>query len=307
MIHTHNHSVEHHSHHAINPQGVNTAFIVGIALNLLFVIIEVITGFKIHSLSLLSDAGHNLADVASLALSLLAFRLVKVKPNDEFTYGYSKTTILTALLNAVILLISIGAITYEAILRLNNPQPIEGFVISIVAAIGIVINSFTALMFFRNKEKDLNIKSAYLHLLSDAIVSFGIVIGGILIYYSGLFWIDSVLSIVIALIILISTWSLLKKSLRLSLDGVPSGISIESIKETAIKINEIYDIHHIHIWALSTTKNALTAHIVLDKNNSLNEIETIISKLKYELHHLNIQHVTLEVESNAESCETKIC
>lgn len=305
--HPHTPVDEHHHHHAKPLTGINTAFIVGISLNFLFVIIEVIAGLSIHSLSLLSDAGHNLADVVALALSLLAFRLVKVKPNQQYTYGYSKTTILVALFNAVVLLVSIGAIVYEAAHRMLNPQPLPGKIIAIIAAIGIVINATTALLFFREKEKDLNIKSAYLHLLSDAIVSLGIVISGIIIYYTNYFWIDAVLSIVIALVILFNTWNLLKQSLRLSLDAVPANITIEKVKHEAEKIQGVKNIHHIHLWAISTTRNALTAHIVVDNNNSLSQIENIKQRVKHTLEHLNIHHATLEVEPEAEICETKDC
>lgn len=305
--HPHTPVDEHHHHHAKPLTSINTAFIVGISLNFLFVIIEVIAGLSIHSLSLLSDAGHNLADVVALALSLLAFRLVKVKPNQQYTYGYSKTTILVALFNAVVLLVSIGAIVYEAAHRMLNPEPLPGKIIAVIAAIGIVINATTALLFFHEKEKDLNIRSAYLHLLSDAIVSLGIVIGGIIIYYTNYFWIDAVISIVIALVILFNTWNLLKQSLRLSLDAVPANITIEKVKHEAEKIQGVKNIHHIHLWAISTTRNALTAHIVVDNNNSLSQIENIKQRVKHTLEHLNIHHATLEVEPEAEICETKDC
>ena len=305
--HPHTPVDEHHHHHAKPLTSINTAFIVGISLNFLFVIIEVIAGLSIHSLSLLSDAGHNLADVVALALSLLAFRLVKVKPNEQYTYGYSKTTILVALFNAVVLLVSIGAIVYEAAHRMLNPEPLPGKIIAVIAAIGIVINATTALLFFHEKEKDLNIRSAYLHLLSDAIVSLGIVIGGIIIYYTNYFWIDAVISIVIALVILFNTWNLLKQSLRLSLDAVPANITIEKVKHEAEKIQGVKNIHHIHLWAISTTRNALTAHIVVDNNNSLSQIENIKQRVKHTLEHLNIHHATLEVEPEAEICETKDC
>src|SRR5882672_3201669 len=174
--HTHDHSHGHshgfgHHHHPVNLKEVNQAFVIGIVLNFAFVIIEVIVGLTIHSLSLLSDAGHNLADVASLAMSLIAIRLLKVKPTEKYTYGFKKTTILVALLNAAILLLSIGAIGYEAVHRLMDPQPLPGKTISIVAAIGIGINGLTAMLFFRSKENDLNVRSAFLHLMSDAIVS----------------------------------------------------------------------------------------------------------------------------------------
>ncbi len=290
----HNHS--HHHNHSAEITNVNTAFIVGIALNFLFVIIEVVVGLFIHSLSLLSDAGHNLADVGALALSLLAFKLIKVKPNKNYTYGYRKTSILVALFNAMILLVSIGAIAYESIHRFLNPEPIQGLTISIVAAIGIVINAVTALMFFRDKEKDLNIKSAYLHLMSDAIVSLGLVIGGVIIYYTNWFWIDPVLSIIIAIVILLSTWRLFKNSLRLSMDGVPENISIEEIKNITINMEGIKDLHHIHIWAISTTQNALTAHLILEENTSIEQEQKIKHELKHQIEHKNIHHITLETE-----------
>ncbi|QEC66561.1 cation transporter [Panacibacter ginsenosidivorans] len=306
MKESHEH-VHHHHHHNVTLTNVNRAFVIGITLNFLFVVIEVITGLYIHSLSLLSDAGHNLADVGALALSLLAFRLMKVKSNKKYTYGYRKTSILVALFNAAVLLISIGAIVYEALHRLLNPEELPGKTIAIVAGIGIVINTVTALFFFSNKEKDLNIKSAYLHLMSDAVVSLGLVIGGIVIFYTNWFWIDSLLSIIIAIVILLSTWHLLKSSLRLSLDGVPEGISLDDIKATAMKVPGVAGLHHIHIWAISTTENALTAHLVIN-NNATNEQEKIIKhELKHALQHKNIHHITLETERENEPCGKEEC
>ncbi len=303
----HHHHHHHHHHHTVPINNINRAFIIGIALNFLFVIIEVGAGLYIHSLSLLSDAGHNLADVAALALSLLAFRLIKMKPTDQYTYGYRKTTILVALFNSVVLFISIGAILYEAAHRFFNPEPLQGNIIAIIAAIGIVINISSALLFFKQKEKDLNIKSAYLHLISDALVSFGIVIGGIIIYYTNYYWIDSVLSIVLVIIIIYNTWDLLKQSLKLSLDGVPEDLNLDTVRQEAEEIEGIKNIHHIHLWALSTTSNALTAHIVVDKSYTFSQIESIKKKLKHRLEHLNIQHATLEVESEQENCDTQDC
>ena len=304
----HKHSHHDHSHsHSVVLTNVNSAFIIGISLNLLFVIIEVITGLSVKSLSLLSDAGHNLADVGSLALSLLAFRLLKVKSNAKYTYGYRKTTILVALLNAAVLLISIGAIAYEAVHRFVNPQPLPGKTIAIVAGIGIVINFITALLFFKNKESDLNIKSAYLHLMSDAVVSAGIVIGGIVIFYTNWYWLDPVISIIIAIVILLSTWSLLKDSLRLSLDGVPKDIDLEKIKTEALTIAGINDIHHIHVWALSTSENAMTGHLVLDTKLHKNEVKSIKDELKHKLQHMNIQHMTIETEFADDPCIVTNC
>jgi len=302
----HSHHGHHHHDHAATLTSVNTAFIVGISLNMLFVIVEVVAGLAIHSLSLLSDAGHNLADVAALALSLLAFKLLKVKSNKKYTYGYRKTSILVALFNSLVLVLSIGAIAYEAFQRLFHPQPVQGTTIAIIAGIGILVNGSTALLFMRNKEDDMNVKSAYLHLMSDALVSLGIVIGGVIILFTGWFWIDSVLSIVIAIVILFSTWSLLRDSLRLSLDGVPANIKLDEIKAMAMKIRGVVDFHHVHIWAISTTENALTAHLVIPVHTSIEEESAIKKNLKHALLHKNIQHITLETERENENCEADI-
>ncbi len=304
--HDHAHGFGHH-HHPVNLTSVNRAFVIGIVLNFAFVIIEVIVGLTIHSLSLLSDAGHNLADVASLAMALVAFRLLRVKPNEHYTYGYKKTTILVALLNAAILLLSLGAISYEAIQRLMAPEPLPGKTISIVAAIGIGINAVTALLFFRNKENDLNVRSAFLHLLSDAIVSAGLVIGGILIFYTHLYWIDPILSLVVAVIILFSTWQLLRDSLRLSLDGVPAGIEIKKVRETISRMKNVKGFHHIHVWAISTTENALTAHLVVDRSSGMETVEALKHKIKHQLLHQNIQHSTLEIEMEDAPCDEPDC
>lgn len=304
---SHDHAHHHHHDHSVALTNVTSAFVVGIVLNFLFVVIEVVTGFFIHSLSLLSDAGHNLADVGALALSLLAFRLLKVKSNERFTYGYRKTSILVALFNAAVLLVSIGAIIYEAIHRLMHPEPLPGKIVALIAGIGIIVNSLTAILFFQNKDKDLNIKSAYLHLMSDAIVSLGLVIGGIIIFYTNYFWIDSVLSIVIAIVIFLSTWRLLKDSLRLSLDAVPENIKLEDIKVAAMKVNGVKDLHHIHIWALSTNENALTAHLVLSQDTDIEQEQKIKHALKHQLEHQNIHHITLETERENEHCKEVVC
>jgi len=300
--HAHGHGFGHH-HHPVNLEKVNRAFVIGIVLNFLFVIIEVIVGLAIHSLSLLSDAGHNLADVASLAMALIAIRLLKIKPTENYTYGYKKTTILVALLNAAILLISLGAIGYEAVHRLMTPEPLPGKTIAIVAAIGIVINAVTALLFMRNRENDLNVRGAFLHLLSDAIVSAALVIGGIVIAFTHLYWIDSVLSLLVAVVILFSTWQLLRDSLRLTLDGVPLGIEIKKIRDTIARVPGVKDFHHIHVWAISTTENALTAHLCVDRDASMEFIEKLKHTIKHELLHQNIQHATLEIEMENSPCD----
>ena len=295
-----NHSHEGHSHgKVLVVSNISKAFIVGIILNMAYVIIQVVIGFRINSLALLSDAGHNFLDVGALALSLLAFKLNKAKANNKYTYGFKKSSILISLFNAIILLISIGAIGYEAILRLKHPAPLPGITIAIVSAIGIVINGVSAFMFFRDKEKDLNVKSAFLHLASDAVVSMGLVVGGIIMYYTHIYWIDPILSLVVCAVIIVSTWNLLKDSLRLSLDGVPSTIEFEKIKATALKIEGVIEIHHIHVWAISTTQNALTAHLVVDEKTTMPQIQKIKAQVKHELEHENIHHATLETETKS--------
>ena len=294
----------HKHHHSHSVSNTSKAFWVGIILNSIFVLIEFIAGFYFNSLALLSDAGHNLSDVAALSLSLFAFKIAKSKSNERFTYGYHKSTILASLANAVILLIAVGSIGWEAIQRFMHPVETNGSVVSIVAAIGIIINTASAFLFFRDKEKDINIKGAYLHLATDAIVSVGVVFAGIIISYTGLKWIDPLISLLIMAIVIYGTWHLLTESLRLSLDAVPENISTEKIKQAAIKFNGVKDVHHIHIWAMSTTKNAMTAHLILESELSEAEVAKLKSEIKHELEHLNIHHATLETEN--ENCNDEL-
>jgi len=207
--------MEHNHSHTPKVTNINRAFIIGIVINLLFVVIEFGAGFYYNSLSLISDAGHNLSDVAALALALLAFRLAKVKANDKFTYGYRKSTILVSLINSVVLFVAIGGIIWESISRLHNSVEIQGVSISIVAAIGIVINAVSAFLFFKEKDNDLNVKGAYLHLMADAAVSLGVVISGVLISLFHIYWLDMVMSLIIVIVIFYSTWNLFKDSLSL--------------------------------------------------------------------------------------------
>lgn len=302
----HNHSHAHHSH-SIDPGDNTPPFIIGIALNILFVIIEVIAGIVNNSMSLLTDAGHNLSDVASLALSLLAFRLAKKSSTNKFTYGYKKTTVLAALFNAVLLLIAIGILGFESIKRLIDPTTVSGGVIAWVAGAGIIVNAVTALLFFKKRKTDINIKSAYLHMLSDTLVSVGVVAGGILINYTGWNWVDPVIGLVIMIVILAGTWSLLTESFRLSVDAVPPDIDIKEIKEIIIGQPNIVEAHHIHIWALSTTENALTAHISLSENIDFNEKMKLVQNLKHKLMHHKIHHSTIEIETAESDCEEKDC
>lgn len=302
MAHAHSHA---HHHHTPNINRLNRAFIIGMGLNMIFVVIEFTLGFYSHSLALLSDAGHNLSDVATLGLSLFAFQISKRRATLRYTYGFHRSTILASLANAVILLIAVGSIGWEAIQRFITPVETKGLTISIVAGIGIIINTASAFLFFRDKEKDLNVKGAYLHLLLDALVSVGVVIAGFIITYTHLTWIDPLISLLIMLVVIYSTWGLLKESLKLSLDAVPQSIEVEEVKKEILKIEGISSVHHIHIWAMSTTKNAMTAHLILKKGLEEKQIIALKNSVKHAMEHLQIQHVTLETELNF--CQEEFC
>lgn len=287
--------------------GINKAFALGISFNLAYVLMQVIIGLRINSLSLLSDAGHNFLHVVGMALAMLAIKLSKSRSTEKYTYGYKKASILISLVNAIILLVSIGAIGYDAILRFQNPEPLPGKIISIVAAVGIVINGGSAYLLFSNKDKEINVNNVFLHLASDTLVSLGLVAGGIIIYFTRLYWIDPLMSIIICVVIIASMWSLLRESLRLSLDAVPENVDVQKVKEEIVKINGIKDLHHLHIWAISTTQNAMTGHLVVSENISNAELVTIKNKIRQGLRHLNIHHTTLEIELDSQNCEEIKC
>ena len=293
----------HHTHHEVPPmKSLNRAFVIGITLNLLYVIIEFGAGFLYNSLSLISDAGHNLSDVAALALSLLAFRLVKVKANDKYTYGYRKSTILVSLVNSVVLFIVIGGIISESIARLHHTVIVQGMPVTIVAAIGIVINVVSALLFFRDRKSDLNIKGAYLHLMSDAVVSFGVVISGVLMVIFHIYWLDIVTSLIIVVVIFYSTWNLFRDSLSLTLDGVPNGVDMSVVIDAMKSVEGVKDVHHLHVWAMSTTQNALTAHVLILCNTTLEQQAVLKHAIKEKLACVHVHHATLEFETQEEKC-----
>jgi len=300
-----NHSHHSHDHSHFDVQNVRKAFVIGIALNLIFTIAEAVIGYLIDSVAVLADAGHNLADTASLVIALLAFRLALAKPTQKYTYGYKKATILAALANAIILMFAIAFIVYEAIERFSAPLEINGKVVMLVALAGVFLNGFTAMLFFKSKEKDLNVKGAYLHLMADALVSIGVVISGAIIMLFDLYWIDSIVALIIAVVIFASTWSLLKQTLRISLDGVPHNIDSAKITSEIKNIEGVQDIHHLHIWALSTTQTALTAHIVLKNEISLGDIPKIKDEIRHRASHFGINHCTLETEREGDKCGHK--
>jgi cobalt-zinc-cadmium efflux system protein len=294
---THEH--EHHHHHDHTVTSLNKAFIWGIALNVGFVVVEFAVGLYYGSMGLLSDAGHNLSDVASLLLAMLAFRLAQAKATPKYTYGYKKSTVLISLLNSVILLIAVGVIVAESIGRMMHPEPVVGGAIAWTAGVGVVINGFTAWLFMKDKDRDLNVKGAYLHMAADALVSVGVLVSGLVISWTGWTIVDPVVGLVVAAVIVASVWSLTRDSLRLSLDGVPGGIDVAEIEQAMTAVPGVRAVHHIHVWAISTTENALTAHVVLD---SLSRMEELKHALKELLEHEGIPHATLEFESAAEQC-----
>lgn len=296
------HEHHHHDHHEIT--NLNKAFIIGIVLNTGFVVAEFTAGFWYNSLGLISDAGHNLGDVASLVLAMLAFRLAKVHPSTKYTYGYKKSTVLVSLLNAVILLVAVGFILTESIEKIFNPRPVDGDAVAWVAGVGVLINALTAWLFMKDKEKDLNVKGAYLHMAADALVSVGVVVSGIIIMHTGWYIIDPLIGIAIAVIIVVSTWGLLRDSLRLSLDGVPQGMSYGQIGKIISATPGVESFHHMHIWALSTTETALTVHIV---TRDLKNMETLKCDLKQKLREAGIIHATLEFEISGRSCDAGCC
>jgi cobalt-zinc-cadmium efflux system protein len=294
MGHPHNHTHGHAHATEIN-KGNKNVFLIGIALNMAFVLAEVIAGFAYNSMALLTDAGHNLSDVATLFISLVAFWMARKKSNAVYTYGYKKTTVLAALVNAVVLLIAIGMLGYEAFRRLFEPKPVSGSTIAWIAALGIIVNSVSAFLFFRQRH-ELNSRAAYLHLVADALVSLGVVVAGIVISYSHLYWLDPAIGLVIIFVILISSWQLLRDSFKMTIDAVPAGIELEAIKKVMLGVAHVRQVNHVHVWPISTTENALTAHLVLDEQLSFEDKLHVVDRIKHELEHHNIHHSTIELD-----------
>lgn len=298
--HDHAHDHGHAKGHSHAPASFGRAFLVGTLLNLSFVAIEAGYGLAANSLALLADAGHNLSDVLGLVAAWGAATLSRRAPTTHYTYGYRRTSILAALANALLLLVAIGAIAYEAIGRLANPQPVEGGTVMIVAAIGIVINAATALMFARGRKGDINIRGAYLHMAADAAVSAGVVVAGLLIGVTGWLWLDPVTSLAIVVVILFGTWGLLKDSVAMSLDRVPEGIAPAEVTKALIELPGVTRIHDLHIWSMSTTEIALTAHLVIPAgfpgDPFLHDAAAMLRE------RFQIGHATLQVEQNAAAC-----
>lgn len=298
MAHEHHH---HHHHPTLTyDQTTGRNFILGIVLNLAFVLIEAGAGLWLGSLALLSDAGHNLSDVFSLLLALLAFRMMRIQPSQKYTYGYKRMTILVSLVNALLLFVAVAAILWSSVEKILHPSPVQGDVVAWVAGIGILVNAFTAYLFFKGKDHDLNVKGAYLHMAADTLVSVGVLIAGVVIQLTGWYIVDPLIGIVVGVAILFSSWGLLRDSMTLTLDGVPRGIDPKKVKQTMLDQKGVIGVHHLHIWALSTTENALTAHVVVD---DLAEEKEIKHAVKDALTGVGIQHATLELEKSGECAE----
>lgn len=296
MEHHHSHH-HHHDHTAIAGQNGTSGkvFIFSIILNLLFVIVEAVIGFHSNSVGLLSDAGHNLGDVFSLLLALVAFLMAGTHGNGRFTYGYRKLSVLISLLNAVILLVAVIVIIVESITKFTQPTETDGSIISLTAGIGIIINGATALLLMHGRGHDINTNGAFLHMIADTLVSVGVLVSGFVISATGWFFIDAVIGLIIAGVILISSWSLLTESFSMTIDAAPKEFDIEEIQAVMSGVAGVRNVHHIHIWPISTTETALTAHLLV---SDITESERILHEEKELLSAQGITHSTLELESH---------
>lgn len=275
-------------------------FAIGVALNLVFVAVEVVWGVGAHSLALLADAGHNLSDVLGLVLSWAAFALGRRPPGGRRTYGLRRTSILAALFNGLLLLAAVGAIAWEAATRFRNPEPVSGRTVMIVAGVGILINAATALLFMAGRKNDLNVRSAFLHMAADAAVSLGVVIAGGLIMLTGRAWIDPVVSLVVAAVILVGTCSLLRDSVDLAVDAVPTGIDLAAVKMFLGSLPGVTAVHDLHVWGMSTTEVALTAHVVMSEASADDQFYAEATRQLHD--RFGIEHSTIQVERGTLPC-----
>jgi cobalt-zinc-cadmium efflux system protein len=298
MSHDH-HDHGHHHHHHPAPGDNSRAFALAIGLNAVFVAIEFTYGFIANSTALMADAGHNLSDVLGLVLAWGAAVLTRATPSGRYTYGLRSSSILAALLNALLLMLACGAIAWEAVHRLSSPAPVAGLTVSVVAAIGVAVNGVSAWLFMAGSKNDLNVRAAYQHLAADAAISFGVVLSGLAIMFTGWAWLDPVVSIVIVLLILVSTWALLRESLRMVLAAVPDNVDVAQVQAFLQARPGVAGMHDLHIWAMSTTETALTAHLVMPAGYPGDvAVDTIVAQLKEKF---AIHHCTLQVEMGTTS------
>ncbi len=289
-VHLHAHDRHHYQHDY--SKNHDRAFIIAIALNTIFVLVEFAFGFIANSTALIADAGHNLSDVSGLLLAWGASILARKTPSERYTYGLRSTSILAALANAMFLLITCGAIAWEAMQRFSHPPEVAGLTVTLVAGVGIVINGLSAWMFIKGSKEDLNIRGAYLHLVSDAAVSLGVVVAGIVMIFTSWYWLDPFISLAIVVVIIIGTWGLLRDSLQLALSAVPAHIEIAAIDAYLRQCAGVTDIHDLHIWGMSTTENALTVHLVMPAGYPgdvyLDDIMQTLNK-QFSIHHSTLQ------------------
>lgn len=303
MAHDHHHGHSHahdHAGHSHAPDNFGWAFAIGASLNAAFVVAELVFGYAANSLALISDAIHNLSDVIALLLAWGAAWLAQKQPTHRHTYGYRRASILAALFNAGLLLVAVGGIVVEAINRLQEPAPVAGWTVVVVAALGIAINGGTALLFMRGRHGDLNIRGAYLHMAADAGVSFGVVVAALVIMWTGWLWIDPAISLVIAAVVLASGWGLARDSVNLALDGVPRGIELSEVRGYLSALDGVSEVHDLHVWAMSTNETALTAHLVRPHGSDDAFLHHVCEELS---HRFNIHHATLQIESSGEVCK----
>lgn len=275
-------------------KGNSKAFAIGIGLNIAFVGIEIIYGLLANSSALLADAGHNASDVLSLGFAWMAIWLSSIKPKGRYTYGFRKTTILVSIFNSLLLFGAMIAILWNAFGKLKNPEPVAGVPIMIVAGIGVLINAFTALLFMKGQKNDLNIKGAFLHMAADAAVSLGVVVTGLVIHLTGIQWIDPLMSFIIVLLILWATWNLFADSIDLALDAVPKHIKIEEVRTCLLSQTGVEDLHDLHVWAMSTTRVALSVHLIMPDGVNDEFISELQEKLKQKF---DIGHTTFQIEN----------
>lgn len=295
--HGHDHSGHAHSH---APRDFGRAFAIGVGLNIVFLTAEAVFGFLANSTALIADAGHNLSDVLGLVVAWVAVVLARRAPTPRLTYGLRNASILAALINAILLLLAAGAIALEAVQRLASPEPVKSMTVIVVAAIGILINGFTAWLFMGGRDTDLNIRGAYLHMVADALVSVGVVIGGAIILFTGALWIDPLISLVIVAVIVWSTWGLLRESMAMSLAAVPARIDPGKVRAYLGERPGVAALHDLHIWPISTTETALTAHLVMPGGHPG---DAFLSATADELkHRFGIGHVTVQIDIDAATC-----
>ncbi|MDB5677797.1 cation diffusion facilitator family transporter [Sphingomonas bacterium] len=295
--HKHSHGPGGHSH---GPLTFDRAFAIGITLNILFVIAEFGTGFVAQSVALMADAGHNLSDVLGLCVAWAGATLAKTLPSKRFTYGLKGSTILAAMLNALLLLMAMGAIVFEAVQRIGEPANVKGMVVVVVAAVGILVNAATAWLFARGQKSDINLRGAYLHMAADATVSAGVMLAGLAIWWTGAAWIDPVTSIVVSILIFWQTWGLLRETVEMSLNAVPRAIDFDQVTEALSALPGVSAIHDLHIWPMSTTETVLTAHLVMAAPAG----ESFLTDAQKMLHdRFAIGHATIQIERDG-NCGT---